>query len=115
MKEFQELNLTYSLDFLFVLSFMTFCISPFVFKNSQFTPISSICEIWSSIKLNKGMITIETPESVTADSWKVRLLPPPVGIRAIVSNPLFVAFIISRCFGLKNLSIEVSLTAYSQF
>ena len=32
----------------------------------------------------------------TADNWNVRLFPPPVGINARTSLPLFVAFIISR-------------------
>ena len=43
-----------------------------------------------------GMITMVTPSSVTADSWKVNDFPEPVGIRASTFLPLLVALIISR-------------------
>lgn len=43
----------------------------------------------------RGMNTNVTPSSVSAAIWNVRLLPPPVGIRAITFLPDFVAFITS--------------------
>lgn len=49
----------------------------------------------SSISDNRGIITKVTPGSVTAAIWNVKLLPPPVGIKAKASLLDFVAFIIS--------------------
>jgi hypothetical protein len=56
----------------------------------------------SSMRERRGMITKVTPWSVTADSWNVRLLPPPVGIRANTFLPDFVALIISSWFSRKE-------------
>lgn len=55
----------------------------------------------SSISDKRGMMTNVTPSSVTAESWKVRDLPPPVGIKASTDLPLLVALMISRWFSLK--------------
>ena len=55
----------------------------------------------SSISDSRGMITKVTPGSVTAESWKVKDLPPPVGIRAKQSRPDLVALMISNWHSLK--------------
>ena len=59
--------------------------------------ISSSCTKFklSSIKESSGITTKVTPWSVTAATWNVKLLPPPVGIRARTSLPDLVAFMIS--------------------
>lgn len=55
----------------------------------------------SSISEIRGITTKVTPVSVTAESWKVRLLPPPVGMRARTFFPLLVALMISLWFSRK--------------
>ena len=60
-----------------------------------------------------GMTTTVTPEPVTAESWKVRLLPPPVGMSAKTSLPLLVALIISLWFSRKFSFPKSSLFARS--
>jgi hypothetical protein len=62
----------------------------------------------SSMRERRGMITKVTPWSVTADSWNVRLFPPPVGIRANTFLPDFVALIISSWFSRKEVLPKIA-------
>ena len=76
-------------------------------RNWHLMPSSTICEIWSEIKLSRGINTIVVPFSVIAGSWNVRLLPPPVGTRAITSRLLLVALIISLCLILNSWFLNI--------
>ena len=67
------------------------------YKVSVFSviPSSSTKFKLSSISDRRGITTIVTPGPVTAESYNVRLLPPPVGMSVKTSLPLFVALMIS--------------------
>jgi hypothetical protein len=65
----------------------------------------------SSMSESRGMITKVTPWSVTADNWKVKLFPPPVGMSANTFFPDFVALIISSWFSRKEELPKIALFA----
>ena len=52
---------------------------------------------WSFMRAMSGVITMHTPVMVSAGTWNVIDLPPPVGMSPSVSRPLLMLSIISRC------------------
>ena len=60
------------------------------------------CATWSFINAMSGVMTMHTPSMASAGTWKVMLLPPPVGMRPRVSLPWQMLSMMSFCMPLKS-------------
>ena len=56
-------------------------------KATALMPFCASDSVWSFISAISGLITTVEPSITRAGSWKQRLLPEPVGIKATVSRP----------------------------
>ena len=72
------------------------------FTDVAFIPLRRRPFTWSFISAISGVTTMHTPCIAIAGTWKVMLLPPPVGIRPRVSCPAPMLSMMSFCMPRKS-------------
>lgn len=65
-------------------------------------PLAVNPSTWSFIRAINGDTTTVTPGSISAGSWKFRLLPEEVGAMQMVSRPEMADNMTSACFPRKD-------------
>ena len=73
---------------------MSSCFMP-LYMAAALMPLRRRLNTWSFIRAISGVMTIHVPSMASAGTWKVMLLPPPVGISPNVSCPLLMLSMIS--------------------